>query len=219
MLKQSTIKFMEQLAKNNDKVWFDKHREEYLSTKEDFEALVGDILAQLSATDPVFKEQNAKDCIMRIFRDVRFSKDKTPYKTNLGAGFSKGGRKFMGAGYYLHIEPGGKSFAGGGMWMPEPPMLKAVRQEIDYNFKEFTKIIEDKKFKKYFGKLEGEQLKKLPQGYAADNPAIEYLKMKSFTVGHNFSDADVTAKDFGKKVTDVFKTMAPLIDFLNRAAG
>ncbi len=217
MLKPGTLTFLEKLSKNNNKAWFDKHREDYTATKEDFEELVSKILTALAATDPVFKEQTYKDCIMRIFRDVRFSKDKTPYKTNLGAGFSKGGRKFMGAGYYLHVEPGGKSFAGGGVWMPEAPLLKAVRQEIDYNFKEFTKIIEDKKFKKFFGAVSGEQLVKLPQGYTADNPAIAYLKMKSFTVTHNFADTEVTAKGFEKKVAEVYATMAPLIEFLNRS--
>ncbi|MCW3123287.1 MAG: hypothetical protein JWQ38_2779 [Flavipsychrobacter sp.] len=218
MLQKRTLVFLEQLAKNNNKAWFDAHRDEYLAVKEDFEVLVGNILTGMAKTDAAYKEINAKDCIMRIFRDVRFSKDKTPYKTNLGAGLSRGGRKFMGAGYYLHIEPGGKCFTGGGMWMPEPPMLKATRQEIDYNLKEFTGIVENKQFKKLFGKVEGEQLKKLPQGYEADNPAIEYLKMKSFTVGHNFTDAAVTTKGFEQKVTEVFAAMRPFIDFLNRAA-
>ncbi len=217
MLKQSTLAFMEKLAKNNNKVWFDKNRDAYQDTKEDFEQLVTKVLSGLAASDPTFKDQAAKDCIMRIFRDIRFSKDKTPYKTNLGAGFSKGGRKFEGAGYYLHIEPGNKSFVGGGVWMPEPPVLKAVRQEIDYNFDEFKKILADKKFRKFFKDVEGEQLKKLPQGYEADNPAIDYLKMKSFIVSCNFPDDVVTAKGFDKKVLEAYSAMAPFIAFLNRA--
>ena len=216
MLQPGTVTFLEKLSKNNNKPWFDKHRDSYASAKEDYEYLVGDILDKLSLTEPVFKEQNAKDSIFRIFRDVRFSKDKTPYKANFGAFFSRGGRKFPGAGYYLHIEPGGKSFAGGGLWMPESPMLKAVRQEIDYNFKEFIAIIEEKKFKKLFKQVSGEQLKTLPQGYAADNPALEYLKMKSYTVMHNFADADIREKIFSKKVVDIFNAMKPFIAFLNR---
>lgn len=217
MLQHSSLTFLNDLAQNNNKVWFDKHRDEYLAVKEDFEGLVTGVLGGLAASDAVFEEVNAKDCIMRIFRDVRFSKDKTPYKTNLGAGFSKGGKKFSGAGYYLHIEPGGKSFAGGGAWQPEAPLLKAIRQEIDYNLDAFTGIINDKKFKKYFPKIDGEQLKKLPQGYAADNPAIEWLKLKSFTVGYSFSDEEVTAKGFEKKAVETFRTMAPFIDFLNKS--
>ena len=219
MLTKETMTFLENLANNNNKTWFDNHRDEYEAVKHDFEQLVATVLSSMGAIEPALKELQPKDCIMRIFRDVRFSKDKTPYKTNLGAGFSKGGRKFMGAGYYLHIEPGNKTFAGGGMWQPEAPMLKALRQEIDYNFADFKKIIEDKQFKKTFGAIEGEQLKTLPKGYEADNRAIEYLKMKSFTAGHNFSDEDVTSKSFGKKVADTFTTMAPFVDFLNRSVG
>jgi uncharacterized protein (TIGR02453 family) len=216
MLQTTTIKFLEQIAKNNNKPWFDKHKEDYAAVKEDFEALVTEVLAGLAESDDIYKEQQAKDCIMRIYRDVRFSKDKTPYKVNLGAGFSKGGRKFPSAGYYLHIEPGGKTFAGGGMWQPEAPKLKAVRQEIDYGYKDFSAIVNDKKFKKTFGEVDGEKLIKLPKGYAEDNPAIEYLKLKSFTVGHNFQDDDLTKKGLAKKIVDTYKTMKPFIDFLNR---
>jgi len=217
MLQASTVSFIEKLAKNNNKPWFDKNRDNYALAKEDFEGFVTGILERLSTVQPEFKEQTYKDCIFRIFRDVRFSKDKTPYKDHFGAFFSKGGRKYPGAGYYVHIQPGGKSFAGGGLWQPEPSLLKAVRQEIDYNFKEFTSIIDDKKFKKLFPKVDGEQLKTLPQGYAADNPAIEYLKMKGWTVSHPLTDADLTDKKFSRKVTDTFNTMKPFIDFLNRS--
>ena len=217
MLQPATITFLEKLARNNNKPWFDKHRDDYAEAKEDFEIFVGTILDGLATSEPLFKEQKAKDCIFRIFRDVRFGKDKTPYKSHFGAFFSRGGRKFPGAGYYVHIEPGGKSFVGGGLWVPGPSLLKAVRQEIDYNFDEFSKIIEDKKFKKLFKKINGEQLKKLPQGYTEDNAAIEYLKMKSFTVGHNITDADITGKGFEKKTLDIFNTMRPFADFLNRS--
>lgn len=216
MLSAATITFIEKLAKNNNKPWFDKNSESYAAAKKDFEQLVTGMLGTLSAWEPLFKEQEAKDCIFRIFRDVRFSKDKTPYKDHFGAFFSKGGRKYPGAGYYMHVQPGGKSFIGGGLWQPEAPLLKQVRQEIDYNFDEFKQVTEDKKFKKLFGSVSGEKLKTLPQGYAADNPAIEYLKMKSLVVTHNIPDADLMSKNFAKKVTDTFATMRPFIDFLNR---
>ncbi len=217
MLQPATITFLEKLAKNNNKPWFDKHRDDYQAAKEDYEAFVTEVLEGLANIDPLFKEQKAKDCVFRIFRDVRFSKDKTPYKAHFGAFFSKGGRKYPGAGYYFHLEPGGKSFAGGGLWVPEAPLLKAVRQEIDYNFEEFKTIVGDKKFKKLFTQINGEQLKTNPQGYAEDNPAIEYLKMKSFTVSCNLADADVTGKGVVKKTMEVFATMRPFIDFLNRS--
>jgi uncharacterized protein (TIGR02453 family) len=216
MLQAGTIAFLQKLSKNNNKVWFDKHRDDYEAAKEDFESLVTGILNGLAATEPIFKERSAKDCIFRIYRDVRFSKDKTPYKAHLSAEFSKGGRKSSGAGYYLHIEPGGNTFAGGGLWMPDAPLLKSIRQEIDYNFKEFAGIIEDKKFKKNLDKISGEKLKTLPQGYTADNPAIEYLKMKSFVTGSSIPDAELTGKGLVKKVLQVYTTMRPFIDFLNR---
>ena len=219
MLQTSTIDFNVQLGKNNNKPWFDKHKDAYDAAKKDFEVVTTAIITTLGETEPLFKEQQAKDCIFRIFRDVRFSKDKTPYKPNFGAFFSKGGRKYNGAGYYLHIEPGGKSFAGGGLWMPEVPVLKAVRQEIDYNFDEFRKITGEKQFKKIFGEVTGEQLKKVPQGYTADNPAGEYLKMKSFVVMHHLADEELTAKSFVKKTTEQFGVMRPFAEFLNRAIG
>lgn len=217
MLQANTVTFLGKLSKNNNKPWFDKHRDDYQAAKEDYEVFVTEILAGLSTIDTAFKEQQAKDCIFRIFRDVRFSKDKTPYKAHFGAFFSKGGRKFPGAGYYFHLEPGGKSFAGGGLWVPEAPLLKAVRQEIDYNFDEFSTIIGNKKFKTLFKEINGEQLKTLPQGYTADNPAIEYLKMKSYTVSCNIPDADILSKVVVRKAMDVFTTMQPFINFLNRS--
>lgn len=216
MLQQSTLRFMEQLAKNNNKPWFEKNKDQYLAAKEDYEALVTEVVAGLAKLDPAFKDVDPKKSIMRIYRDVRFSKDKSPYKTNLGAGFGMAGGKNVSGGYYLHIEPG-KNFAGGGMWQPEGPILKAIRQEIDYNFKEFSDIINDKKFKKLFKQIDGDKLVKAPQGYTDDNPALEYLKLKSFTVGTPLSDDDITKKGAAKKIVEAFTTMKPFVDFLNKA--
>lgn len=218
MLQKSTLAFLEQLARNNNKPWFEQNKDAYVAAKEDFEHLVTGVLAGLGEFDPAFKQLTAKDCVMRIYRDVRFSKDKSPYKLNFGAGFSSGGKKFPGAGYYLHIEPG-KCFAGGGIWQPEGPMLKAIRQEIDYGFDDFRKIVEAKEFRKLFGQIDGDKLVKVPMGYADDNPAIEYLRLKSFTVSGNLSDADMTKKTAIGKVNDVFAAMKPFVDFLNRAVG
>lgn len=216
-MQQTTLTFLKNLATNNNKPWFDENRSRYEAAKTDHEALVDSLLKQMTALEPKLEGQKAKDSIFRIFRDVRFSKDKTPYKAHFGAFFSRSGRKYPGAGYYLHIEPGGKSFIGGGLWMPENSLLKAVRQEIDYNFEEFTSIVANKQFKKIFREVTGEQLKTLPQGYSADNPAINYLKMKSFTVNHPLADAAITEKDFDKKSVNVFAVMKPFIDFLNRS--
>lgn len=217
MLQASTFKFLKDLKKNNNKPWFDAHKKEYEAAKADFEVLVTEVLEKLGKLDPAFKEQKAKDCIFRIYRDVRFGKDKTPYKSHMAAAFSKGGKKDMAAGYYLHIEPG-NIFIGGGMWMPEGAMLKKVRQEIDYNLKDFQKIVNYTAFKKMFTKgIEGEKLKTLPQGYTADNPAIEYLKMKSFVASTKLDDKTITDKNAAASCVKVFSTMKPFIDFLNKA--
>jgi uncharacterized protein (TIGR02453 family) len=216
MLQSATLEFLRQLKKHNDKAWFDENRKAYEAAKADFEEFVDALLKALVALEPALAGQKAKDCIHRIFRDVRFSKDKSPYKSNFGAVFARGGRKWEGAAYYLHVEPGGH-FAGGGLWQPEPPVLKAVRQEIDYGFADFEAIIHDKAFKKAFPKLDGDSLQKPPQGYDATNPAIEYLKMKGWTVGAPLKDEDLTGKNAVRKVAGIFTAMKPFIDFLNRA--
>lgn len=217
MLQPSTFKFLKDLKKNNNKPWFDAHKKEYEAAKADFENLVTAILDKLGKTEPAFKEQKAKDCVFRIYRDVRFGKDKTPYKSHMAAVFSRGGKKDMGAGYYLHVEPG-HMFLGGGMWMPDGPSLKKIRQEIDYNLKDFNKILNNAAFKKTFPKgIEGEQLKTLPQGYTIDNPAIEYLKMKSFVAGCKLEDKALVDKNAAATCVKVFNTMKPFVDFLNKA--
>jgi uncharacterized protein (TIGR02453 family) len=215
MLQPSTLSFITKLGKNNNKAWFDEHRTEYEAAKKDFETLVAGLHAELGKTEPGMSEQKSKDAIFRIFRDVRFAKDKTPYKDHFGAYMSRAGRKAPDAGYYLHIQPG-RSFVAGGLWMPEAPLLKATRQEIDYNLKEFETILKQPAFKKHFKKLEGEQLKTIPQGYTADNPAIDYLKMKSFIVTTPLEDKEITSKAFAQKVLKLFAVMKPLVDFLNR---
>ncbi|MGN6478382.1 MAG: DUF2461 domain-containing protein [Flavipsychrobacter sp.] len=216
MLQKATIDFLTNLEKNNNKAWFDENRKKYEVAKGDFENFVEAVQAALTKLEPAIADHKAKDAIFRIFRDVRFSKDKTPYKSHFGAYFSRAGRKAPDAGYYMHIEPG-KSFLAGGMWMPDAPILKKLRQEIDYNFEEFKSIIGKPAFKKQFTKWEGEQLKTLPQGYAADNPAIDFLKMKSFIVSTPIADKDVLAKDIVKQIEKVYSQMKPLVDFLNRA--
>ena len=217
MLQQTTLDFLKKLEKNNNKAWFDKNRDAYEAAKADFETFVDAIKNQLAKIEPALADQKPKDMIFRIFRDVRFSKDKTPYKAHFGAYFSRAGRKSPDAGYYLHIQPGNKNFVAGGLWMPEGPLLKATRQEIDYNLEEFNSILNKAAFKKLYKSLEGEKLKTLPQGYTADNPAIEYLKMKSFIVSTKLEDKDLLAKTAVSKINAAFNTMQPLVNFLNRA--
>lgn len=217
MLQATTLKFLKNLSKNNSKEWFDAQKPAYQDAKADFESIVQQLIDGLSRQDAEVADLQVKDCVFRIYKDVRFSKDKTPYKTNMGAAFSPGGRKSPRPGYYFHLEPGGKSFAGGGLWMPDVPVLKKSRQEIDYNFAEFQQLISNKDFIKYFGKIEGEALKTVPQGYQPDNPAIAYLKLKSFTVWHSFSDDECTQPALVREILKVFAVMQPFVKFLDRA--
>ena len=217
MLNTATVSFLQKLAKNNNKAWFDANREVYQTAKADFEVFTTNLIAQMRKFDDSLNDLQAKDCIFRIFRDVRFGKDKTPYKPNFAAAISKNGSKFVGGGYYIHIEAGGKSMLGGGMYMPQAPQLKALRQEIDYNFKEFKGILAAKAFKKHFSDVEGEKLKNPPQGFDANNQAIEYLKMKSIIVMKKIDDNALTTKNFTKECAEAFAAMKPLMDFMNRA--
>lgn len=160
---------------------------------------------------------NPRKQAFRIYRDVRFSKDKRPYKMNMGAGFSAHGKMEQEPGYYIHIEPG-NCFVAGGLYMPDSENLAKVRQEIDYNAEAFLKILKDKKFKKYFSGLDDfDKVKTAPKGYPKDHPYIDLLKNKSFVVSHSFSDRQVLDKNFVKQVAKVCKALKPLNDFLKRA--
>ncbi|MBX2933431.1 MAG: DUF2461 domain-containing protein [Ferruginibacter sp.] len=218
MLHPATLKFLNSLKKNNNKPWFDENRKQYDVVRAGFIEMVSDIIKHIAKFEPAIGTQAAKGCVFRINRDVRFSKDKSPYKSHFSCYFNKAGKKSNGAGYYLHIEPG-KSFAGGGIWMPEPQVLANIRQELDYNFKNFKKIIGNSRFKKTFagGVQSEESLIRPPKGYDEQNPAIEFLKMKSFIVSHPFTDARVLSNNFVKDITATFAAMKPLVDYLNTA--
>ena len=181
MLSDITLKFLKDLQKNNNKTWFENNRKTYQLIKEDFLVLTQQIIDGIAIFDLPVGHLKAKDCTFRINRDVRFSKNKSPYKNNVGAYFNYEGKKGNGAGYYLHIEPG-KSFAAGGIWMPEPQVLSKIRQEIDYSFNQLNRITSAAAFKKTFllG-ITGEALVRPPKGYDDQNPAIALLKLKSFT--------------------------------------
>ena len=219
MLQLSTLKFLRDLKKNNNKPWFDAHRKEFESAKSDFNVFIQSVIDKHGKSDPTIKSINAKDCMFRINRDIRFSKDKSPYKTNMGAYINRGGKKSLFGGYYFHCEPG-KAFVGGGLWMPMPPELNKVRQEIDYNFAAFKKIISSKKFKSVYKDLSRDAeyvLTRVPKGYEADNPAAEYLKMKSFVALTSLKDSDLTSKDLIKKTTAAFEALQPLLEFINES--
>lgn len=219
MLQSSTIKFLKELKKNNHRDWFEKNRKAYETAKADFEGFTSKVLTALSKKDPAIAHLKPKDCLFRINRDVRFSKDKSPYKTNFGMHICSEGKKGNAAGYYLHLEPG-QVFVGGGLWLPMAPELKKVRQEIDYCWEEFKAIINNKKFKETYkdiNKDEGVSLSRPPKGYEENNPAIEYLKLKSFVATKPITDKELQSENLVKNVETAFETLTPMLDFINRA--
>jgi uncharacterized protein (TIGR02453 family) len=156
MLNQTVPAFLKALNNNNNKAWFDNNRAQYEKAKSDFRDFIAAVITGIGKFDNSIATLEAKNCIFRINRDVRFSKDKRPYKNNMAGYFNKAGKKGNGAGYYLHIEPGA-SFIAGGIWMPEPLVLSNIRQEIDYSYKEFKKLLGNPAFKKHFPKGLGKQ--------------------------------------------------------------
>jgi uncharacterized protein (TIGR02453 family) len=215
-ISKNTIDFLSALSKNNSKEWFDKHRSEYVSAKSNFEQFVQELISEISLFDPILKGLEAKSCIFRINRDIRFSNDKSPYKTNMGAFIVKGGKQNGDkyAGYYFHIEPG-KSMLAGGAYMPPAQWLNAIRENINDYPDKFLGILNNPSFKKHFGQLEGEKLKKAPKGYDPDNKNIELLKHKSFLAMKEITDKQVISADYLNNTIEVFKAMKPLNDFLN----
>lgn len=212
------LTFLRSLSKNNNRGWFEKNKTTYLQAKDAFDQFLETLLGELTKFEDGLAGLNPKKLAFRIYRDVRFSKDKRPYKVNMGAGFSPGGKMIQEPGYYLHIEPGNKSLLAGGLYMPDANNLAKIRQEIDYNTEGLLKILNDRKFKKLFPSLDDfDTLKTAPKGYVKDHPHIELLKHKSFIVSRPFSDREVKDKKFAKHVAATAKIIKPLNDFLKDA--
>lgn len=215
MLPKDLLVFLEELKQNNHKPWFDENRDRYQKLRKELVSFIQKLIPAIAAFDPSIMPLEPKDCIFRINRDIRFSNDKTPYKTNLGAYIARGGKKSPFAGYYLHIEPGG-SFLAGGIYQPDAAILKEIRSEIHYDADAFKAIIEDEKFKKYFKEIWAEKLKAAPRGFSSDWPDIELLKYKHYTVIHEFKDAKINESGFFDYTIDVFKTLYPFNNYLNK---
>lgn len=217
MLKKETLKFIKDVSENNNREWFAANKEVYEAAKADVLALVSTLIPELAKVDPLLSaEADPKKSLLRIYRDVRFSKNKDPYKNNFGIWFSaksKGGNE---PGYYLHIQPG-KSFIAGGYWMPEAAHLKLIRQEIDYNIGDFKEIINGKDFKKNFKLGVDNALKNAPKGYDPADPNIEFLKLKSFEATTKIDDEEFLKPKLVNKLISSFKTVQPLVAFLRNA--
>ncbi len=217
MIEKSTLDFLQKLKKNNNKAWMDANKKQYENAKENFNNFTQTIIDKLALIDSAYGQLKPNNCVFRLHRDVRFSKNKDPYKTNFGAGFTIGGKKSNLAGFYIHIEPN-SCFVGGGKWMLEPEELRKIRQEIDYNYKEFKKIVENKNFVACYNTLSREQvLVNPPKNYTSDNDAVEYLKLKNYVTSVPIADKMVLDKGYAGMVIANFKTLLPLMQFLNTA--
>jgi uncharacterized protein (TIGR02453 family) len=205
--------FLKQLEENNNREWFQENKNRYLVAKKTYEDFIGEIIQGISSFDPEIAGVQVKDTVFRIYRDVRFSHDKQPYKTHMGAFIAKGGKMSARGGYYVHIQPGQSLFAGG-IWCPDAALLKALRQDIYDNIEEFKSIIENASFARYFT-MDGEKLKKAPSPFPKDSPYAEWVKYKSYTPVNYISDDFFYGDDAVTKSIDRLKLLLPLNRFLN----
>lgn len=208
--------FLKDLKDNNNREWFQANKSRYEKAKTEFETFVNSLIPGLRQIDPQLDMLTAKDCVFRIYRDVRFSHDKSPYKTNMGAYIARGGKGSILAGYYVHFEPGASMLAGG-LYMPPAETLKKVRDEIYYQAEDFKKIILDKKFVSTFGEIDDpEKMKNPPKGYPKEFPDIDLLKFRNYAVMHKVPDSRAGSDGYLEYSLDVFRKLYPLNAWFNR---
>lgn len=208
------LDFLSDLRENNNKAWFDKNRATYEPARDSFERFIDHLISEFGAFENL-QGLSARECISRINRDIRFSKDKSPYKTNMGAAIAPGGRKSVKLGHHILIGPHDESLIAGGLYMPTPEQLTKFRQAVDRDANELKRIASNKGFTQYFGSIEGDQLATAPQGYSRTHPEVELLRLKQITVVHHFSDKEVLSSDFSAYTVKVCKAMKPFLDYLN----
>lgn len=212
-IKKETLKFLKDLKRNNDREWFAENKDRYVAAHENLVAFVQELIYEMVSFDKSLAGIDPKKTIFRIYRDTRFAKDKSPYKPNFGAYLIDKKKGFNQAGYYLHLEPG-ECFLAGGIHVPEPATLRAIRKEISADAKGFLKIVNDKNFKTHFT-IFGEQLVNIPQGFSKEDPMGEYLKYKELSLIHPLTDKEVLSENFATYCTKVFKLMVPFNAFIN----
>lgn len=213
MISKTGFDFLLALKKNNNRGWFNAHKTSYQKELALMETFAGALLRELSRHD-VIETQSGKQSLHRIYRDIRFSGDKTPYKTNWSGNFKRATKNRRG-GYYFHIEPGNKSFIAGGFWGPNAPDLKRIRDDIAFDDKPLRKILTSRSFINTFGTLTGEQLKTAPKGFDAHHQAIDLLRYKQFLLIRKFTDKEVLSKQFLKEANQTFKHMRPFFDYMS----
>jgi len=208
------LSFLGDLGKNNDREWFEANRGRYDEARGAFLGLVGELLGGLAAVDETVGGVSPAECVFRINRDVRFSKDKSPYKANMGALLGPLGRKSGARSYYFHLEPGGNSMLAGGLYAPEPAQLARVRDAIARDPKPLKRILSRPDFVAAFGGLAGESLKTAPRGYPEDHPEIELLRKKQFLVVRSLSDAAAARSDLVPRAIEAYRAMKPFLVWL-----
>lgn len=211
-IQQSNFDFLKLLKKNNDRDWFNKNKDRYLKELQNIELFADALLAEMNKHDEI-ETVSGKKSLHRIYRDVRFSKEKTPYNIHWGGGFKRATKAKRGS-YYFHLQPG-NSFVAGGFWGPEPVDLKRVRDEFAYDAKPFRVILKNKNFAKMFGTLKGEQIKTTPKGFDANNEAIDLLRYKQYLLIKPFTDKEVISPDFVKTVNTTFVHMRPFLNYMS----
>lgn len=217
-LSPDVFSFLKKLTRNNTREWFNDYKDLYIQSRENIIEFLEDLVMEMALFDEEQAKTDVKKALFRIYRDTRFSKDKSPYKTNFGAsmGMGKGNQK---AGYYLHIEPG-KSFLAGGIYMPDAGVLKLIRKEISLYSDEFLTILNNPDFKKHFPELDQEsKLVKVPQGFEKDDPMADFLKLKNFIVVYTLKDRELLDKEAVKNLAAIYEIMKPFNDFLNAAVS
>ena len=218
MLSIESFQFLEDLKSNNNRDWFQNNKKRYEIFKKEYHQLIQDFLELMKPNDATLSLLEVKNCAFRINRDIRFSKDKSPYKTHLGVWMNTNYGNSNGPGYYVHIEKG-KSFIAGGLYSPESDELKKIRKEIAFFYDDLEAIVNEKSFKSVFGNLEHNEsnsLKNAPKGYEKDHPAIEFLKLKSFVAVYKFDDSKLQNKDFIEDASKKLLVLKPFLTFLNR---
>lgn len=217
MIAKETVDFLANLDKNNNREWFQANKKQFDAAQDNMTAFAGYLIGEIGKFDDAVADIDPKTCVFRIYRDVRFSKDKSPYKTNHGAYISPGGRKSMQPGYYFHVQPG-QSFVAGGKHIPDGPETLKIRNAIAANTDEFLKIVEKKSFRDAFGGLHGDRLKSAPKGFDADHKAVEYLKLKEFMAFAELHDDNfLTSLEFPRYLVGLMKEMYPLVVFMRKA--
>ena len=208
------FRFLKDIAVHNDREWFNANREEWDQAKAEFEHFLATVIARISLFDDTVTHLQPKDCMYRIYRDIRFSSDKSPYKRHIGGYINSKGKKSAHSGYYIHLEPGNCMICSGSIYVSSE-MLKAIRRSVYDNMDEYREIVEDKAFKQYFPTIGFEHLKSAPVGYPKDYPYIDYLKCKDYSVSMPVADSFFDAPDLLDKLDDIFRQMKRLNDFIN----